>query len=365
MVMMVGTMTMGAVDASGLTRIRDIARPLGERLNQLEGVGLVVGLNGTGDGNDSLATLRPMMELLRNMGNPVDLTDVNAKNVAYVSISARIGRNGARSGDLIDLQVQSINGAKSLAGGRLISAPLRSNSTFDDNVYAMAEGLISIPDEDIPTSGIIRGGAVIESDIFYHYVSRYEDVNRGGYFTLVLDDEHANFQVARIVKMEIEAEFSPPGNLTGENALALRQVHIQDPKNIQITIPPNQMDKAPLVIARVMDLPVELPQPEAKVVINRRTKTIAITGNVEISPVIVHVNGLTIQILNPEPVPTPAQPEVKQSEWTAFDTGGNGSVKLQQLITALDQLNVPVEEKINAIYALQRADCLLARVETE
>ena len=106
--------------AQGLTRVRDIARPLGERINQLEGLGLVTGLNGTGDGDDALGTLRPMVELLNNLGNPAKIEDLDGSNIALVLVSATIGANGARNGDQIDVQVQSTNGAKSLRGGRLL-----------------------------------------------------------------------------------------------------------------------------------------------------------------------------------------------------------------------------------------------------
>lgn len=341
--------------AQSLTRIRDIARPLGERTNQLVGVGLVVGLNGTGDG-DSLATKRPMMEMLQKLGNPVDINDITAKNVAYVSISARIGRNGARSGDLIDVQVSSANGAKSLAGGRLIASPLQSSSPENDDMIAMAEGLISVPNEDYPTSGVIYGGAVIEDDILYTYVTPYEQIGQGGYFTLVLDDEHADFQVARTVAMEIESEFSPPGDLPTNTGLNLPEVYFQDPKNLQITIPESQMDNAPLLIARILDLQLELPLPEAKVVIDRRSQTIAITGTVEIAPVSVMVGGVTIQITEP-------------GDGTGDAAGGTGpetaGTTLRQLIAAMDQINIPIEQKMEAIYSIQRANCLLARLETK
>ena len=114
-----------------------------------------------------------------------------------------------------------------------------------------------------------------------------------------------------------------------------------------------------------MNLPVDLPEPEAVVVINKKTGVIVITGNVEIAPVIVHVNNLSIRIIEPEPIPRPGQPVVSQTEWTKFDTADGGDVKLQQLIDALDQLNVPVQDKINAIYEINRAGALRASIRTE
>ena len=101
------------------------------------------------------------------------------------------------------------------------------------------------------------------------------------------------------------------------------------------------------------------------VVVNERTGTIAITGNVEIAPVIVHVNGLSIQVVEPEPEPRPGQPVVSETEWTHLDTTDSVTVKISELIDALDQLSVPVREKIHALYALQRAGALRARIITE
>ena len=163
---------------SGLTRIRDIARPLGERANKLHGTGLVVGLNGTGDGGDSLMTMRPLAVYLRNLGNPVSAEELdNAKNVAFVQVTAELSRTGVRNGDQIDVYVSSIGGAKSLVGGKLIVTPLRSTNINDENVYAMAQGLITIMDPDVETSGVIKGGATVESDFLHQYVE-YDNQGR-------------------------------------------------------------------------------------------------------------------------------------------------------------------------------------------
>ena len=91
----------------------------------------------------------------------------------------------------------------------------------------------------------------------------------------------------------------------------------------------------------------------------------AATGNVEIAPVIIHVNGLSIRVIEPEPQPAPGRPVVSQTEWSKFDTSAGAKVKLQQLIDALDQLNVPVRDKINTIYEISRAGALRASIRSE
>ncbi len=134
---------MCASPAAGLTRIRDIARPMGERTNKLIGHGLVVGLKGTGDSGNTLVAVRPMREMLEKLGNPVDMADfAKAKNFAYVLITAELGRNGVRNGDKIDVRVHSMLNAKSLKGGTLVVAPLSSsNHIADDTLYGWAQGL--------------------------------------------------------------------------------------------------------------------------------------------------------------------------------------------------------------------------------
>ena len=160
--------------------------------------------------------------------------------------------------------------------------------------------------------------------------------------------------------MLIDEEFTPPGVQMGQAGSNEPTAVILDPKNIQIRIPAKQAATSAMFIARVMALPVELPEPEATVVINRRTGTIAITGNVEIAPVVVHVDGLMIRVLNPSAAGQQPNPR----EWTPLNTTGEGSVGLNELIDALDQLHVPFESKVNAIYAINRAHSLLGRLDT-
>lgn len=356
-----------SLPVAGLTRIRDISRPLGERNNKLIGHGFVIGLNGTGDG-DSLVTMRPLRELLEKLGNPVDLVDLNPKNVAYVMVTADLGRHGVRDGDKIDVNVHSIDKAKSLAGGTLVITELLSLYHADPRRYGWAQGPISIPDSQSPTSGIVIAGGDIETDVFYNFVDR-ESYPGKAIFTIVLDEDQASWQVSKAVADIINEEALAPG-VGQEDDLAdaakLEPTAIAlGPKNIEVLIPQKQGGNPSAFIARIMNLPVDLPDPEAVVVINKKTGVIVITGNVEIAPVIVHVNNLSIRIIEPEPIPRPGQPVFSQTEWTKFDTADGGEVKLQQLIDALDKLNVPVQDKINAIYEINRAGALRASIRTE
>jgi len=356
-----GTQRLGG----GLTQIRDIARPLGERNNKLIGDGIVVGLNGTGDGGDALVTIRPLMAMMEKMGNHVqDVKDLkNAKNVAYVFVTAELGSNGVRNGDKIDVQVHRVKSAKSLDGGTLMLSFLRSSNHEDDRILAIAQGPVTIVDPANPSNGVVKNGADIEPDFFHHYVDTDPRTGRKT-FTLVLQDELASFQLAKTVAEIINEEMALPGQ-NDQNLFTEPTAHAMDPRNVQVLIPESQGDNASQFIARVMSLPIELPDPEACIVVNTRTQTIAITGNVEIAPAIVHVNGLSIQIVNPEPQPSEDRPMVTKSQWSRFDTSGSPGVKITELIKSLDQLNVPSEQKINAIFALERTGALRAKIVRE
>ncbi|MCP4707761.1 MAG: flagellar basal body P-ring protein FlgI [Planctomycetes bacterium] len=342
--------------ASGLTRIRDITRLSGERSNKLIGHGLVVGLNGTGDG-DSLVMVRPLAEMLGKLGNEVDVNELSPKNVAYVLITAEMGRNGMRNGDQIDVQVHSMNSAKSLAGGTLIMAFLQGAS-FDDRIYGVAQGSVTITDPANPTSGIIRGGADIEENVFYMYVD-YETYPGKAVFTLVLDDDHANFNTARMVAATINEEVSLTDLVsgTGVNSELANEptAVVLGPKNVMVTIPAKQAVYPANFIARITDLPIDLPEPEARVVINETSKVITWTGNVEIAPVGVTVGGIEIQIGMTQANQGPAGGAVLNQ----------GAAKLEELITAMNQLGVSAENQIAVIDTINYAGVLRATVRRE
>jgi len=353
----------------GLTQIRDICRPLGERTNKLIGYGLVVGLKGTGDSTSVVAT-RPLREMLGKMGNPAEIQELQkAKNFANVIVTANLGRNGVREGDTFSVQVSSLFDAKSLEGGILLYTPLGGASHAVDDIYAWAQGTITIPNPKFPTRGEVKGGAVMEADINYLFVD-YESYPGKAVLTLVMDDDQANWQTAKAVADIINEETVAPGSsqadfMAGADRMSEPTAVCLGPKNILVTIPLKQARNPSPFISRIMSLPVDLPDPEATVIINENAGIIVVTGNVEISPVVVTVKDMTIQIIEPKPQPRPGQPVVSQTTWSKFDTTNTSTAKLQQLVDALDQLNVPVQDKINAIYEIKRAGALRATIQRE
>ena len=155
----VGNLLAGAGTVQARTRLENICTVAGQNEHRLIGLGLVIGLKGTGD-SKNLPTIRAMAAALRLMFNPVEnateLKDLN--NVALVMIEATIPAQGTRKGQKLDCHVSAIGGAKSLRGGRLMNSPLSSQLIDDERVMGLASGALAIEDATTPTSAKITGG---------------------------------------------------------------------------------------------------------------------------------------------------------------------------------------------------------------
>lgn len=259
-------------DASA-ARIKDIANIRGFRSNQLVGYGLIVGLNGTGDGSTKF-TQNSTKRMLTKLG--VDLTGIDnmdSKNIAAVILTAELPAF-AKSGNKIDIVVNSIGGAKSLKGGTLVQAPLRA---ADQKVYAVAQGSVVIGSNGkavIETVGRVPNGGLIERDVG-------EDFTKRKLYRLTLNNPDFTTS-ARIVK-SINLE------LGGKYASAL------DASTIDIVAPPNYENKGVELLATVERVQV-YPDIKAKVIINEKTGTVVMGDGVEISPIVISHGDLSIQV---------------------------------------------------------------------
>ncbi|NOQ20624.1 MAG: flagellar biosynthesis protein FlgA, partial [Desulfobacterales bacterium] len=159
-------------------RIKDIADIKGVRENQLVGYGLVVGLEGTGDSDDSLFTIQSLASLLEKMGMTVQPTDIeDVENVAAVMVTGNLPPF-ASMGSRIDVLVSSIGDAENLQGGTLLFTPLKA---ADGSVYAVAQGPVSTGgfavsgnsgdqvQKNFPTVGRVVGGALVEKEIHSNF----------------------------------------------------------------------------------------------------------------------------------------------------------------------------------------------------
>lgn len=323
-----------AAPLHGATLLKNICRVKGQEENTLQGLGLVVGLKGTGDGGKFLPTMRSLATAMQLMGNPIgrggaaELKD--SKNVALVMVSATVPAAGARQGDKLDCVVSSLGSAKSLSGGRLFMTPLQGPQVESTRVYAFAQGAIHLDDTQSPTTGKIHQGCRLEEDFLNVFT-------KDGKITLVLDESHADFQVAQDVADLINSQLRIQ-NSYDVLARALNQV------NIEVAVPAQYQEDPVLFVSQVLSLPlIEQPQTAARVVINERNGTVVIGGDVEIGSVVVTHKNVVVQ--------TGAPPGAR---FMAVDPDHQGGAKLQSLLEALNAVKVPNEDVIEIIKGLHR-----------
>src|SRR5205085_4842424 len=205
----------------------------------------------------------------------------NSKNAALVMVTATIPAAGARQGDQLDCKISSIGSAKSLSGGVLFMTPLQGPQRSNKRVYAIAQGPIHLDDLKIPTNGMVKNGCRLEADFFNPYVKE-------GKVTLVLDKNHADFQVAYDIAAMINHQLTFQSS-EGELARAIDQV------NIEIKIPQQEREDPVAFVSQIMSMPTLEPQTESRVVINERAGSIVIDGNVEIGSVVVSHKNIVIE----------------------------------------------------------------------
>lgn len=345
-----------ASSALASTRLKNICRVKGQEENVLRGQGLVVGLNGTGEANDPM-TMRAIARAMELMGNPMAmngqqtaLTELRRiKNAALVWVTATVPATGARRGDRLDCQVSALNG-KSLLGGRLAFAALQGPNVQDSRVYALCQGQLTISDETQPMVGVVHGGCQMEADLFTPFV------HPDGYFTLVLDKNHANFQTALEIADSIEQRIgSTSASASNEGNQGTQQqdlVKAIDAANIVVQISEADKNDPVDLVAFVLDIPVNEPEPEARVTINARAGTIVISGDVEIGDVIVtHKNVSIDTIVSPG--------------FSPIDSDGSNKAKLDHLVSQLNALRVPTEDVIDIIRGIERSGKLHGRLIDE
>ncbi len=329
-------------------KIENIASVVGVRNNQLIGYGLVVGLNGTGDGSTSAFTVRSLSNLLQTVNVKINPKDIKSKNIAAVIVTAKLPPF-ARQGDKLNVIVSSIGDAKSLEGGTLLMTPLKG---VDGNIYALAQGSVSIGGRNgrgrgelnHATAGSILGGALVERGVAYDiYDKRY----------LKLSLNKSNFQTAIEIQNDLNKEFDE------KVALAI------DPKTIKLIKPENTSVIS--FMAKVLNTNINY-QPIEKVVIDERTGTIVAGVNIKISPVVITHKDITIQI---EPVNKIQNNKnnISVGKNISINTNNNllqmqkNSVTVANLARALQKLGAQPKDIISIIEGIKRAGAINAEVD--
>ncbi|MDH3882648.1 MAG: flagellar basal body P-ring protein FlgI [Desulfobacterales bacterium] len=347
---------------AGAVRIKDIADIKGVRGNQLVGYGLVVGLEGTGDSDDSLFTIQSLASLLEKMGvtvQPADIEDV--ENVAAVMVTTDLPAF-ATLGSRIDVLVSSIGDAENLQGGTLLFTPLKA---ADSRVYAVAQGPVSTGgfavsgnsgdqvQKNFPTVGRVVGGAMVEKEI-------HSNFNQKDSLTLAL--HKADFTTATRVAQAINRAFYS------------QLAQTENGGSIQVKVPENYRGKTVQFVTMIESLGVT-PDMVSKIVVNERTGTVIMGENVRIATIAIAHGNLSIQIDESQNVSQPlpfsrggetvVTPEsdilVKEGKNPLFLV--ESGVSIGEVVKALNALGVTPRDLIAIFQALKAAGALQAELE--
>jgi flagellar P-ring protein precursor FlgI len=348
-----------AAAPAGAARIKDIASLKGVRANQLVGYGLVVGLDGTGDGKSSLFTLQSLSSMLEKMGVTIDPDDLKVKNVAAVMVTSELPPF-SRAGSRIDALVSSIGDAKNLQGGTLLLTPMKAPN---GQVFAVAQGAVSTGgfafgkgsgsgvQKNFPTVGRVVGGALIEKEL----PSTFNTQER---MTLALHTP--DFTTATRVAQAINAAFSVP------------LARAADAGTVQVEVPALYNGRNVEFVALLEGLGVT-PDTISRVIINERTGTVIMGENVRLSTIAIAHGNLSVQVTESQNVSQPlpfagGQTAVTTDRNIQVEEGNNplflvdSGVSIGEVVRALNALGVSPRDLIAIFQALKSAGALQAEL---
>ena len=357
--LVVGTLPGIASADSGVTRIKDISKVQGVRSNQLMGYGLVVGLDGTGDGSSSGETVQSIANMLTTYGITVNSSSIKLKNVAAVMVTATLPPF-VREGDTLDVTVSSIGDAKSLRGGTLLQTPLRAGN---GEVYVVAQGSVSTGGfaaagggssmtKAFPTVGIAVNGGIVERTV--------EDDGIGANGQLSLSLARPDFTTATRVAGAINAQY-------GSIAQA------SNPGRVDVAIPSYFRGNVVGFVASIEELPVR-PDNMARVIVNERTGTIITGGDVSVDTVAITQGGLTIRIQGATDVSQPGPFSygntvvTQDADVEVNDMKGNtiilpATTNISDIVGALNTVGANPREIISILQAMKAAGALHAELD--
>lgn len=341
-------------------RVKDLVEFDGVRGNDLVGYGLVVGLNGTGDGlRNAPFTEEIMANLLERLGVNVSGESMRPKNVAAVMVTASLPPF-ARAGRRIDVTVSAIGDAKSLLGGTLVMTPLNG---ADGLIYAVAQGSVLAGGasaegdaarivQGVPTAGVIPSGARVERELEFDFTALS---------AIRLALREPDFTTAGRIEAAVNAEFGRP------------IATLVDGGTVTIDIASARMRSPAHVIGRIENIAVE-PERRARVVVDHRSGTIVMGADVRISRVAVAQGGLTLRVeetpvaVQPNPF-SPGQTVVVPRSAVALDEGQGAALAemrdgttLSEIVAGLNALGVAPRAMIDILKTIHAAGALHAEL---
>jgi flagellar P-ring protein precursor FlgI len=341
-------------------RVKDLTSIAGVRDNQLLGYGLVVGLNGTGDGNNTGFSGQTVSTMLRTMGLTIDAAKIRARNAAAVMATATLPPF-ARAGGHVDVLVSSMGDAKSLQGGTLLLTPLRAPN---GQIYAVAQGPVSIGgfavsgksgskvQQNHPTVGQIANGALIEGEVGLQFNGR-EHIR----MLLNNPDFTTSARLADTINMQLGADVA-------------RAV---DSGTIEVQVLEPYRANVAAFVATLENMEVT-PDQVAKVVLDERTGTVVIGENVRIATVAIAHGNLSIEIREEREVSQPAplsqgrttvtpKSEVKVKEDKSQVVLLSQAVTIRDLVRALNSIGASPRDLVAIFQAIKAAGALQAKLE--
>lgn len=332
-------------------RIKDITDVEGARSNQLTGIGLVTGLNGTGD--NSPMAVQMMRNVMRNFGVTLEARSVRTRNLAVVSLTATLPPY-VRPGQTIDVVASTMGNASSLQGGVLMQTPLRA---ADGKVYAVAQGPVIVGgssaqgagatrNQNVPTSARLPGGAIVEREV-------PSDYTMGGQVALLLREP--DFTTSQRIADAINRVY-------GVVAYAA------DAGRVEINLPGQYLQAPNAFLANAGNLEIE-PDQKAKVAVNERSGTIVMGGNVKISAVGVAHGNLTVTVaespyaVQPESLSQGTTVVVPRTDITTDEEGGSviampSTTTVRDMVRVLNSLGARPRDIIEILQAIDKAGAL-------
>ncbi len=354
---------LGVVESALAVRVKDLAGIRGMRENQLIGFSIVIGLNGTGDSQESLMAKKPLRNSLERMGISINLNEIKGRSLAAVMVTAKLPPF-AKQGQKLDVTVSSLGNSSSLRGGVLIMTPLRGPNR---EVYAVAQGPIidipmgvELPDARstigsekykfdprrniVPTVGRVVGGALVEREV---------EIDLNARTRLFLNLKEPDFTTAyRLAKVI-------------NRSLGDGSARASDAGTVEVSVPSSYLGQAVELISRIENMEIE-PDAIAKVVLDERTGTIVMGTHVRILPIAISYGNLNIQIgqfqsqTEPRRGQRALKPAANRQENNVILF--KGGVDIKEVVDGLNKIGISNSDLIEVLKTIKSAGALQAEL---
>ncbi len=341
--------------------VGSIADIYGVRTNTLTGVGLVVGLNKTGDSPQNPVAVDSIAKMMRGLGVPVVAEQIKSRNIAMVMVTGELPSN-PMAGMRLDVQVASMGDAKSLEGGTLLATQL---TALNGEPFATATGSVIVGGYSVsnagesvtfnhPTVGLVPGGAVVERELppdprtdFQNMVSIRWMLREESFTTVV--------RFAEAVNAGMGCECARP----------------RDGRVVEVAIPDEWLGRQIEFVAAVNALDVVVRAPD-RIVVSERTGALVMGAEIVVHPVVVTVGGLTVEVRKEKQVSQPGALSrgetkvVEQTEVSVAEVGGKITAlkggTMGEIVNALNDMGATPRQVIVLIQAMKAAGAVDAPI---